>query len=78
MRNYRGLQKHREICEIRAWSGERKCRIGMYLTERSIFIVSLNTYKSMRASVFVLGEERKESALSEAGETFHEVARQGQ
>jgi len=50
----------------------------MYLTERSIFIVSLYTYKSMRASVFMPGEERKESALSEAGETFHEVARQGQ
>lgn len=57
--------------------GERKYRIGVCLTERSVFIVSLVYIQIYKGISLRARRGKKESALSEAGETFHEVARQG-
>lgn len=72
--------KRREICAF--WRdldliGERKYRIDICLTERSVFIISLVYIQIYKGISLRARRGKKESALSEAGETFHEVARQG-
>lgn len=75
MKNYRGLQTPRDL-RSGAWSG-RENTGWTRLTERSVFIVSFMYIQIYKGISLRSRRGKKESALSEAGETFHEVARQG-